>query len=274
MKIYSIPKLSCLLVFSLVCWSATAQNTFVVPAAMQALGNSGVSFDRADGYVLNPAAAAHSSLTAGATYSNRYLLKDLSAGSVFAILPIAGSRLLGSYGQYGNDSYQENLVQLGLSKTLGEKLSAGLLFHYLSFRMAESDSRPAMFTFSAGVQYQLNNGGLGASVFNLYSFSGSSGDYQADYPCCVRLGGHQLWQNKLLFAAQLSYHEEYGLCSHWGLGYNLLKQLVLRAGLQTGQPEWSFGLGFLFGRINADLSFSHHQYLGFSPSFTFYFQRP
>lgn len=267
-------RLTCLVCILLFHWNAFSQNAFVVPASLQALGNSGVSFLRGEAYQLNPAAASQSSLLVGLNYSNRYLLKDFSAASVFFITPISTSRLIASYGQFGNEFYQENLTELGLAKTFGQKLSFGLLFHYFSFRMAESDTRPNLLTFSMGLQCQVKSFGFGLSAFNPYSLSISSTDFHQQYPYCIRLGAHQTFQNKLLVSSQISYHEEFEFNTHWGIQYKLLKQFQLRAGFQSGQPEWCFGFGFLWGNIHTDLAFSHHQYLGFSPSFTLYYQHP
>jgi hypothetical protein len=274
MKNQLIQKLICLIGIFLFSRNAFSQNVFVVPASLQALGNSGVSFLRAEAYPLNPAASSRSSFTFGINYSNRFLLKDLSTASFFTVVPIAGSRLMASYGQFGNDSYQENLAELGLSKAFGEKISLGLLFHYVSFRIAGNDTKPDMLTFTLGLQCQFKNFGWGVSAFNPYSFSVKSTGFHQAYPYCFRLGAHQTFQDKLKLFAQASYQEEFDFCTHWGIQYDLLKQLRLRAGLQTGQTEWSLGFGFLFGRIHTDLAFAHHQYLGFSPSFTLYFQQP
>lgn len=274
MKNRSILKLICLAGTLFFVTNTFSQDAFVIPASIKAIGSAGVSLQVKDAYLLNPAAISGSNFSVGINYSNRYLLKDLSAASVYAIVPISSSRLIASYSQFGNSSYQENLAELGLAKAFSDNFSMGLLLHYLSFRMAESDLRPGMLTFTYGIQYRINNFGFGISAFNPYSLSVSSTDFHRKYPYDFRVGVHQAFQNKLVVSSQINYHEQYRFCTNWGIQYDLMERLILRAGVQTGQPEWCFGFGFLFGQYHADFAFSHHQYLGFSPSFTLYFQKP
>ncbi len=270
----SIRKLTFLACILLIACNGVSQTAFVIPASAQALGNSGVSLSSSEAFNLNPASVSGTGLCFGVNYINRFLLKDLSTVSGFCVLPIASSRLIASYGQFGNNSYQESLAELGLAKGFGDRISLGLLFDYIAIHMVESETKPDMLTFTLGIQYRTESFGFGASVFNPYSFSIKSTDFYNRYPYWYRLGWHKQFQDKFLFTSQISFHEEYNWFTHWGLQYTLLKQVVLRAGVQTGQPEWSFGVGFFVGAAHIDLAFSHHQYLGFSPAFTLYFRQP
>jgi len=262
------------LLLAMLMWmsSSIAQTPFPSPASVQALGNSGVSMDFPETFSINPAASSSPVFFAGVTYSDRYLLKDLSSRSAFFSVPVIGSNLLLSLGQFGNQSYQENQISFGLARSFGDHLSVGMLFHYVSLKMEEAVSRPNQVSFSLGFQYKSDDYGVGLSVFNPLSQSLSAKDFHRSYPFIYRFGLHKYFHTDLLVAGQLSFHEEYNFVTHWGIQYRLLNCWFLRAGLQTKLTEMSFGFGYVLHRIHADLTFSHHEYLGFSPALTIYYR--
>ena len=53
-----------------------------------------------------------------------------------------------------------------------------------------------------------------------------------------------------------------------GIEYEIQKGLFLRTGIITHPVQNTFGLGFNISRINADVAFSHHETLGFTPHFS------
>ncbi|WP_372776209.1 hypothetical protein [Mangrovibacterium sp.] len=250
------------------------QQSVVLPASVEAIGSSGASLGWGESFWLNAAASARSGFAIGLNYSNRFLLKDLSSASVYLVMPVNDSRMMASIGQFGNEAFRENQITAGLSKAFGERLSYGLLFHYFRFSMAESSRHPELLTFSLGIQYQQGDYGLGVACFNPLSIKMNVPEVHDDYPFLFRVGAHRVFQDHLLVAGQLSYCDEYGVNVHCGLQYELQQRLYLRAGVQTRNSEWAFGIGYLVGVLQADLAFSYHEYLGFSPIVTLCFKQP
>ncbi|WP_163718432.1 hypothetical protein [Mangrovibacterium lignilyticum] len=251
-----------------------AQEAPMIPASLQALGGSGVSLGGAEPVVLNPSSASLSGFTGGITYSNRFLLEDLSSVSVVMVIPVAKSRFLASVGQFGNDAFRETQLGIGLAKAFGERFSGGIQFYYFNLKMAESVQNPALVTFNIGLQYRHNSYGFGLSFFNPMGLEMNSTDFNRDYPLVIRFGAHKVFQEDFLVLSQLSYDDEQNVTVHFGLQYYVLRQFCIRAGFQTKSPGWSMGLGYLTRRMQSDIAFSYHEYLGFSPSISLYFKRP
>ncbi len=136
--------------------------------------------------------------------------------------------------------------------------------------MEEVDENPGSVYFSAGVQYYHVNYGFGISVVNPYAINIGNSDFKYDEEFQIRLGAHKLFEQVLLASCQLSWGDD-KLDSHWGLQYCLAKKLFLRTGIETKKSEWSFGLGYLIGKVQTDVAFVYHEYLGFSPSVSIQF---
>ena len=262
------------LAFYLLCLSpVSGQQAVVLPASLQAMGSGGVSLRWPEVVLLNPASGTSAGFSAGINYANHFLLNDLSAASAYSIFPVAGSRGLLNFSRFGNIAYRENQFSLGLAKQLDRCFSGGVQFHYLNLVMAENENHPALLTFSLGAQYYTARFGMGVSCFNPLGQSLRSGDFRKPCPAHVCLGVHRIFQETLTATGQLSYNESEKLNTHWGLSYQVGQRFFLRAGLQTDQPEWSFGMGWSMDRLQADLAFSYHEFLGFSPSFSLYLRK-
>ena len=249
------------------------QDAIVVPASIQAMGGGGASLPAAESISLNPASASAAGFTAGISYGNRFLLYELSAGDAVLVIPVSGSRLFGQIGQFGSNSFHENYLGIGLARKFGEHFSGGIQFHYYQLRMAESDRKPGLLTSSLGLNYTFANYGVGLSVFNPLSQQMTSNNFSREYPMVARLGGHKVFGDDFLVVSQITWGESTETTVHAGLQYFLLDRFCMRAGVQTSSPNWSMGVGFLVGHIQADLAFSYHEYLGFSPSVSLYFKR-
>ena len=249
------------------------QDAIVVPASIEAMGGGGVSLTEAEALPVNPASVSSSDFTAGVSYRNRFLLKELAAGDALLVIPVSGSRVFVQFDQFGNNSFRENHLGIGLARKFGEYLSGGIQFHYFQLRMAESERKPGLSTFSLGLNYGSAESGLGFSVFNPLSQQMTSNDFTREYPLVARLGGHKLFGDDLLVVSEVTWDNRTEVTVHAGLQYFLMERFCARAGVQTSTPSWSMGLGFLFGNVQADLAFSYHEYLGFSPSVSLYFKQ-
>ena len=260
--------LACFLSFQFV----KGQEAVVVPASIQAMGGGGASLPEVDVLALNPASASSSGFTVGISYANRFLLKELAAGDALLVFPVSGSRVFAEFGQFGSSAFRENYAGIGLARKFGTHFSGGVQFHYFQLRMAESDRKPGFSTFSLGLNCTSENFGVGLSVFNPLSQQMRSGDFSHEYPCVARFGVHKVFGDDLLVVSEITWDERAEATVHAGLQYFLLERFCMRAGVQTSSPSCSMGLGFLFGHVQADFAFSYHEYLGFSPSVSFYFK--
>ncbi|MFV0375856.1 MAG: hypothetical protein ACK5JD_00980 [Mangrovibacterium sp.] len=253
--------------------SLAAQDAVFIPASVQAMGNTVVSLPLSSGFELNPAAAGAAPFELGMAYSSRFMLKELSEASAYAIAPLLGSTLQFGFSRFGETAYRETQFSFGVAKTLGKYFSGGLRMQYFTLAMAENDQRPGLLTFSLGVQYNRRLWGIGASVFNPLEQSMHKANFEKQYPSVYRLGLHRLFNNILVFSSALSLQSGEKLNSHWGIECRFPGRFVARAGLETSNSTWSLGVGWVFATVHADLSYRYHQYLGSSPSVTLYFRK-
>lgn len=271
---YILLKQLLFILFSSLFVSGAGQELFRVPAAFQAVGNASVSLESPLSVFSNPAGAATGDLSAGILFDNRFLLKDLSTRSAFLVLPVQNSRFLLAFSQFGNDGYRETKISAGLARQLSPVLSAGLQFQYFSLFMAENDRRPGTLLADLGVRLQLSDFSLGLQYFNPYGLSVRENTLVFEYPSVIRVGVHKTFQEVLLLTAELFAEQSATVEPRVGIQYLLKKQLSLRCGVETRHGFFSLGVGYVHKNVCTDLTFSYHQYLGLSPSFTLYFQRP
>ena len=57
-----------------------------------------------------------------------------------------------------------------------------------------------------------------------------------------------------------------------GLEYRVIESLFLRTGIITNPVQNTFGIGYEIAWASADIAFTHHEILGFTPHFTFQFK--
>ncbi|RKD86193.1 PorV/PorQ family protein [Mangrovibacterium diazotrophicum] len=237
------------------------------------MGGGGASLPEVDALQLNPASVSSSGFTAGISYANRFLLKELVAGDAQLIVPIAGSSVFAQFGQFGNRAFRENHVGIGLARKFGNHFSGGVQFHYFQLLMAENGRKPGLSTFSLGLNFTNADYGFGLSVFNPISQKMTSSDFTREYPFVGRLGAHKAFGDHFLVVSQLTYEDVRKITAHIGLQIFVLDRFCIRAGVQSSSPSWSMGLGFLFAKVQTDLAFSYHEYLGFSPSVSLYLKQ-
>lgn len=263
-----------LLAFWSLRFTGFGQDALFIPASVRAMGNVGASLRAPEAFEFNPAAVASGKMLVGISYSQQFLLRELSQASAFAIVPVWHSSFQVGYSQFGEASYRESQLSFGIGKKLGEHFFAGLRLHWFSLTMAENDSRPSLGSFSLGFHYCRDNYGFGLSAFNPLAQSMKKAGFEKKYPAIFRFGAHRLFNRKLLFTADLSWQNNKNLNSHWGLECRFSAHFCARAGLETSNSTWSLGTGWTSGKLHADLAYSYHQYLGSSPSITIYYCHP
>ncbi|WP_299583742.1 hypothetical protein [uncultured Sunxiuqinia sp.] len=263
-------------IFVLLVRTGSAQELFRIPARFRSLGNASVSLQSPLAVFSNPAGfASETTMAFGAQYENRFMLSELSIRSAFLLLPVGQTNFGGSFSQFGASDYHEDKLSLGVAKRLSSRFSAAVQFHYFSLKLPENRQRATTVIADLGAQYQLaDDFWLGAQVFNPHELAVEDLHLELDYPMVLRLGAHKTFDNLLLVAFELKKHGEQALGVSSGMELQLKKQLQLRVGIETQWSLFSMGVGYSLKGIQTDLTFSYHQYLGYSPSFSIYYQLP
>ncbi len=263
-------------IFLLIFGSVEGQEVFPVPPRFRSLGDASVSLQSPLSVFSNPAGFALEKQRAfGVQYENRFLLSELSTASAFLVLPVGKTNFGFSFSQFGQDSFREIKLSFAVAKKLSGRLLAALQFHYFSLNIPENREHVATFMVDFGAQYRLGPDlWLGAQLFNPHPMILQSLHLELNYPMDMRFGLHKTFDDLVLVAIDIRKQDERPVGVNSGLELRVMEQFQLRLGFETQWSLFSMGAGYSISRIQTDLAFSYHQYLGYSPSFSIYYQLP
>ncbi len=110
---------------------------------------------------------------------------------------------------------------------------------------------------------------FGAHIFNPSRSKFNTPDGDEYLPVSFRFGVGYHLMNSVMLAVETQ--KETNLHPVWKLGieFEALDHFFLRGGLSSNPTNGSFGIGYEIIGLRADLAFSYHPQLGFSPHFTF-----
>ncbi|HKJ41031.1 MAG TPA: hypothetical protein VKA27_03010 [Sunxiuqinia sp.] len=253
-----------------------AQEVQTVPARFQALGDASVSIQSPLSVFSNPAGfAGNNKVCFGVNYDNRFLLKELQSSAAFLILPVHATAFGFSYSQFGGDGYREAKMALGVAKPLSRQLDAGIRFNYYRLFFPENDRNLSTLSIDVGAQYQLAHGiRIGGHAIKPYKIENQHQLVQLNYPEILRFGIQKHFDDRLLIAVEIRKLADFSPEVRCGMELNIRKQIQLRMGIESRLALFALGVGYKVKNLQTDVSFQYHQYLGYSPSFTIYYQLP
>lgn len=240
-----------------------------VGARQAAMGNTSVTFTDVFSVFYNQAGLAGiSTVTAGVYAENRFLLKDLSMFGAAVALPTKSGTFGLGLTYFGNNLYNDRLLNLAYGRKLFKTLSVGVELDYIAVSIADYGTAHA-FTFGLGVQYAVIPQLLvGAQVHN--PLRRQFTDFEADrLPSVISTGFAYLPSKKVTICAEAEKNIDKPLMMKAGIEYNIIEKLSLRAGISTEPVQSSFGIGLNLGAIRIDIANSFHPTLGYSPHFGF-----
>ena len=262
-----------LVVICLTIGSAYGQGWMPLGARSMSMANTSVTFNDVWAYNNNPAALADvDKFSAGFSYENRFLLKELQTQGFAVAIPLkVGVLSLGGH-MYGYKQYRSYKAGLGYSLKLSEKFYSGAQLNYQGLSLSENYGTRNTMTAEVGIYAKFTkNWKLGISVFNLGRAKLS--DFEDDrFSTIMRLGSSYLFSDKLNLAVELEKDLDYDLRFKTGLEYEVINNFFVRGGVATSPIEVTFGFGYHFKQIHLDLGSAYHQILGWSPHFSIVFQ--
>ena len=189
---------------------------------------------------------------------------ELSTQSAIFVVPIEKNVFGASFQNYGFASYSQQRVGFAFARSFGPRLAAALDFNYHSVKIQGYSSSRA-YSVEAGMQYQLNkNLTLGAHAAN--SNQGSfEGEANAGIPTRFQVGGSYLFSEKVLMAVTVEKVIGYSIDNKFGLEYQLLDLLALRAGISTNPFKHYAGFGINYHKLKMDVATASQPVLGYSP---------
>jgi hypothetical protein len=243
-----------------------AQGWQPVGARSMSMANSTVAVSDVWSFHHNPGALGTlKQASAGLSYENRYLLKELQTQALVVAIPLKVGVLSAGAQTYGYKVYRTTRIGFGYSMKLGEKLSAGVQLNYQGLRIENYGSKNSV-TAEAGILAKINKKiALGFSILNFGRTKLS--EFQDDrFSTIMRLGINYQLSDKVTILAEAEKEIETPLRAKAGLEYELLERLYMRVGAASNPMELTFGFGYWFkNNFKLDLGSAWQQHLGWSP---------
>ena len=215
----------------------------------------------------NPAGMARlDRLSFGLYYENRWLMPETAYKCGAIALPTRFGCLGLSFNQYGSWKYSENKFGLAYAKDFGPYLQMGLQLDYLLLHVGNEYGSFRAVTFELGLQSQVTDRlTLGAYIFNPASFSFEQTLNHEKLPIVMRFGlAYQFTKN---FNGQFEIEKNTcreGVSLRGGVEYEAIRNLYVRAGVQTNPNILSFGIGYALRFVQVDVAAQMHSVLGAS----------
>lgn len=248
----------------------SAQGWMSQGARVSALADNGVTFIDAFAYHHNPGALGFLKKgTAGISYENRFLLKELQSQSFAVAVPLKIGVISAGGQFYGYNTYRTTRAGVGYSIKVANFLSLGVQLNYLGLQLGEhygsQHSLSAEFGALAKIGEKVR---LGFSVFNITRTKMAA--YRDErFGTIMRLGASYQIIKQLMLVAEIEQEIGYKPRLRVGLEYHPIELLYIRAGVQGTPMNFAFGFGFAFNRFRLDLSTQYDQLLGWSPAASF-----
>lgn len=258
----------CLTILVIFCICNAKAQTVRQPLISSYPGLGAYSKQAADqfSFIINPAALSNLQQSGAGVYSERRFL--LNAFNQYTA--VAGFQTnSGTFGlqadYFGYSNYNETQIGLGYARSLGSKIDVGVKFNYYSLRIPAYESASA-FHFEAGVLMHLSEKlHAGFSVFN--PVGGVLNKTANEKIASVYRGGIGYEaSDKFFISAELIKEENKNVGVNAAFQYTLVKQLLIRAGINTVNTQPFIGVGLKFRQFRVDMATAYHPQLGISPA--------
>lgn len=254
-------------IFETSCGLLWAGNENYLPGARSsALSNASVTLSDAWGTFYNQAGLANlESPTVAFHFENRFLVKEyaLQAGT-FAI-PVKPGAFGLSYRYFGFSKYYEAKFGLAYAHKFSPYFSAGVQVDYLQTHIAEGFGNYNAITAELAILTEpVKNFKIGVHLFNPTRVKQSLPS-EEKLPVIMRAGFGYTFEEKASVYFEAEKDVTYNPLYKGGLEIVAIGNLLFRGGFSSGYEQYSFGLGYKHKKIFADMAFTRHFYLGFTP---------
>lgn len=260
---------TCLTTITLLVHSALyAQGWQPAGARSMSMANSTVAVSDVWSFHHNPGALALIRKTsAGISYENRYLLKELQTQAMAIAHPLKAGVISAGAQLYGYRLYRTSRIGLGYSLKLTDRISAGVQLNYQRLRIEHYGSRSTV-TAEAGLLAKINEKiAIGFSIMNVGRNKLSA--FQDDrFSTFMRLGLNYRISDKAIVLVETEKEVQSRLRVKGGMEYEVLNSFFIRAGGACNPIEVAFGFGYQFKTgVKLDMGSAWQQQLGWSPHF-------
>jgi hypothetical protein len=260
--------------FSLIlCFKVYAgHENYPLGARQAGMGSTGVAFPDIWSVTHNPAGLSLlEKPTFAMFYENRFTIKELGLKAGAFAYPTSSGVFALDVMQFGYSKYNESHIGLSFAKSLGKKFSAGIKISYLNTHYSEEYGNNGTFIGEIGLLAKpVEHLYIGAHIYNISRSKIATYDDER-VPTLLSAGISYEFSEKVLCSVEAEKDMEYKTIYKIGMEYRFLDNLFIRAGVTSNPNQMSFGIGYVYKRIKADIAFSSHQVLGLTPHIGFTF---
>ena len=230
-----------------------------------AMGNTSVALNDFWSISNNPAGMAdYKFFSAGLSYENRFLMKELSFYNAAFVMPVKFGSVGLSYSRFGFENFNENKLGLAYARSFGPHLKMGLKLDYLWFKFSDDYAKLRTVTFELGIQSDITKDlCVGVYIFNPINVKLKT-IHNERVPVVFRFGFAYKVTKDFMATSEVEYSSNSSLDYRFGLEYNTLKEFYIRVGVNTNPATASFGIGYTLNRLVIDVSATMNQYTGVS----------
>ncbi len=259
--------------YSLLC-PAFANENHPLGSRAAAMGNSAVTiFDIWAVYHNQAGLAGINSITAAIHYENRFNISEFGLRAAALAIPVRPGTIGFSYSFFGFAKYYESKTGIAFGRYFGEKVAAGLQVNYLHIYIAEDYGSSGNLTAEGGFIAEPAEGLLVAA--HVYNPTGTKikTHYSEPVPTIFRFGIGYRFGRDVFASVEAEKEIDRKVVFSAGLEAGFYGSIYLRTGINSAPVQNSFGVGYFYRGLNADIAFTNHQVLGFTPqisvSYTF-----
>lgn len=237
-------------------------------ARSHAMGNSSVALlDIWAGFHNQAILAKLNKKSFGAYYENRFATKELSTKAFHFNYPTNLGTFSMTYKQFGFSLYKESKIGIAYSRALGKHFWAGLQFDQIRKELNQSYGSQSQYTFEAGILAEIfPDIHLGFHIFNPNQTNFTSVDYEDEIPCIARFGLSWKLSEQTIITSEIEKNLNHDTKTKFGIEYEITGKICLRAGIHNHPNSISMGIGYSYKLAKANISFSRHPVLGYTPS--------
>jgi len=237
-----------------------------VGAKSNSLANAVVANTDVWSFYHNPGALGYmKNASIGASYENRYLLKELQTQAVVYAQPLKAGVLSFGVQSYGYRVYRSNRIGVGYALKLHEKIAMGVQLNYQDVRI-ESYNYVATVTAEIGILARITPKiTLGFSVLNLNR--AKAAEFADDrFGTYFRLGLKYAISDLVVLFIEAEKEVTSKIRPKLAIDYQLVNRFFLCVGGSYNPPEITFGIGYQFPvGLKLDAGSAWRQHLGWAP---------
>jgi hypothetical protein len=228
------------------------------------MGGAGLTYTGIHAAWSNPAGLSELvGISTGLYGEQRFALADLRQISAVGAIPTASGTFGLVLGYYGFTAYNEQRIGIAYARKLADKLRLGLQAYSFNTRIQDYGNK-SLLSFELGLQMDISKQvSLAFRAANPIRVAIIDEEY---LPTVLSIGFRYQPGKQVSLLGEVEKDILFPVRVRFGVEYQVLEALYLRAGIATDPSLLSFGIGYeLQKNFQLEFAAAYHQYLGFTP---------